>query len=440
MLDLTVQDQTSNLIGNENKSMSAVSNCKVNAVEEKDNADKIIEEKLDESIEIIGESMQNSNVHMSTELVSESTEHVSESTENLPHSERILLNVSGSRYETYVETLERFPTTLLGDLRKRQKFYSNGEYYFDRNRVVFDSILFFYQSFGRLTRPSNVPMSIFENECRYFDLPDEAIVSMKTKEGFLLDIGDLKPARTRRQKIWYIIQYPESSKNAMVFSIVSIIISTISVFLGFIESIPSVQKSSAENQQFLFIVDFLVTLWFVIEITVSILAAPISRTIRRPMTYIDFIGSYPYLFFLMSTGVNDFPVIKFCRICRLFKLMRLFRIFTSSKRTETLTRILASSLPELFLLFLCLMIIVFLGASLIYMIESRVPGSQFTSVPACSWWALQTVVVLGYGDLVPETPEGKLLASVFMICGVTTISLPVLSVASKFLKIYEVNL
>jgi len=161
------------------------------------------------------------------------------------------------------------------------------------------------------------------------------------------------------------------------------------------------------------------------------------------MTYIDLVSSYPYLITMLvcrgSPAGFLLIIFQFCRVFRVVRLLRLFKLFTSSRQADVMGRILVSSLRELFLLFLCLLMIIFLGASFMFMIESRVPGSQFSSIPACSWWALQTVVVLVYGDLVPTTEGGKLLAAVFMICGATTIALPVLSVATKFLNIYEAN-
>ena len=71
----------------------------------------------------------------------------------LPHAEpfhiadRVIINVSGLRFETRMSTLDRFPETLLGDARKRNKYYDRlrDEYFFDRDRTSFDSILYYYQ-------------------------------------------------------------------------------------------------------------------------------------------------------------------------------------------------------------------------------------------------------------------------------------------------------
>jgi len=83
-------------------------------------------------------------------------------------------------------------------------------------------------------------MSIFESECRYFELPDDAIASMKEREGYLLDLTKelLSPAQTAREKIWYVLQFPDSSRTAFVYVVFSLIVSVMSVVLILTESMP----------------------------------------------------------------------------------------------------------------------------------------------------------------------------------------------------------
>ena len=61
---------------------------------------------------------------------------------------RVVLNISGDIYETLETTLRRFPNTLLGSESKRRMYFcdTSKQYFFDRSRLFFDAILFFYQS------------------------------------------------------------------------------------------------------------------------------------------------------------------------------------------------------------------------------------------------------------------------------------------------------
>ena len=85
--------------------------------------------------------------------------------------------MSGLRFETQLRTLNQFPDTLLGDPARRIRYFDplRNEYFFDRNRPCFDAILYYYQSGGRLRRPVNVPLDVFSEEIKFYELGDAAI-------------------------------------------------------------------------------------------------------------------------------------------------------------------------------------------------------------------------------------------------------------------------
>lgn len=86
--------------------------------------------------------------------------------------DKVIINVSGLRFETRASTLQRYPRTLLGDKQRRAEYfdYMNNEYFFEQHRSSFEAILYFYQSGGRLTRPEHIPAEIFLEEIKFFDL------------------------------------------------------------------------------------------------------------------------------------------------------------------------------------------------------------------------------------------------------------------------------
>ena len=102
----------------------------------------------------------------------------------------LVFNVSGMKYETLRATLERFPRTLLGNQRRRDKYFvtSKKAYFFDRCKQSFEAILFYYQTGGILTRPPAIPMGRFEEEVVFYELGDEVLKSLWKEEGFLGDM------------------------------------------------------------------------------------------------------------------------------------------------------------------------------------------------------------------------------------------------------------
>ena len=92
--------------------------------------------------------------------------------------EKVSLNVRCRLYETFPETLARFPNTLLGCLEKRNVFYETRtrQYSFGlRDLSSFDAILFYYQSNGILCRPADVPSQPFYDEICFFHLHESVI-------------------------------------------------------------------------------------------------------------------------------------------------------------------------------------------------------------------------------------------------------------------------
>ena len=82
-----------------------------------------------------------------------------------------------------------------------------------------------------------------------------------------------------------------------------------------------------------------------------------------------------------------------------------------------------------------------------YLLEMHGPGDAgggrvgggFDSIPASLWWSVQTITSVGYGDLIPCSLTGRLSASCFMLLGVATISLPILTIVTQFAVLYPKN-
>nr|AAW27338.1 SJCHGC03130 protein [Schistosoma japonicum] len=139
-------------------------------------------------------------------------------------TERLVINVSGLRFETQVQTVNQFPDTLLGNPNKRNHYYDplRNEYFFDRNRSSFDGILYFYQSGGRLRRPVNVPIDVFNEEIKFYELGDEALAKYREEEGFIKEEPKILPRNRFQRQVWLLFEYPESSLAARILAIGSV--------------------------------------------------------------------------------------------------------------------------------------------------------------------------------------------------------------------------
>jgi voltage-gated potassium channel len=97
--------------------------------------------------------------------------------------------------------------------------------------------------------------------------------------------------------------------------------------------------------------------------------------------------------------------------------------------------LLAALQAERRALFGCLVILtgaVLLFASLLYAIERNVQPEKFGTIPQAMWWAIVTLGTVGYGDVVPVTPLGKMVSVFAIVVGFAMIALPVAIISSAF--------
>jgi len=91
---------------------------------------------------------------------------------------RVVLNVGGKKFETLIDTLQKFPETMLGAMFSTRCGISlavpdeNGEYFFDRDPKLFDIVLNFYRH-GKIIIPSNRSYDMVKEELDFFGISIE---------------------------------------------------------------------------------------------------------------------------------------------------------------------------------------------------------------------------------------------------------------------------
>ncbi|GKQ53211.1 cyclic nucleotide-binding protein [Bradyrhizobium sp. Ce-3] len=110
--------------------------------------------------------------------------------------------------------------------------------------------------------------------------------------------------------------------------------------------------------------------------------------------------------------------------------------FLKLVRYSTAMRSLLAALhAERRTLFGCVVILtgaVLLFAALLYAIEHKVQPDKFGTMPQAMWWAIVTLGTVGYGDVVPVTPLGRIVTVVAIVVGFAMIALPVAIISTAF--------
>jgi voltage-gated potassium channel len=120
---------------------------------------------------------------------------------------------------------------------------------------------------------------------------------------------------------------------------------------------------------------------------------------------------------------------------RILRLFRLFDIFSKSRfllPTNTLIQTIIKQRNALLGSQIMVISILLVVSTFIYFLESSVQPDVFGSIPSTMWWGIATLTTVGYGDVVPMTGLGKLLASFTMLVGIGMFALPAAILASAY--------
>jgi len=120
---------------------------------------------------------------------------------------------------------------------------------------------------------------------------------------------------------------------------------------------------------------------------------------------------------------------------RILRLFRLFDIFSQSRfllATNTLIKTIIKQRNALLGSQVMVISILLVVSTFIYFLESTVQPDVFGSIPSTMWWGIATLTTVGYGDVVPMTDLGKLLASFTMLVGIGMFALPAAILASAY--------
>ena len=120
------------------------------------------------------------------------------------------------------------------------------------------------------------------------------------------------------------------------------------------------------------------------------------------------------------------------RVVLVLRMIRFLKITRYSPAMRSLLDVLYSERRALFGCFVILLGSTLIAAAAMHIVEGRAQPDKLGTLPDALWWAITTLSTVGYGDVVPITAPGRLIASVTMFVGLIMIALPVGIVANAF--------
>lgn len=251
-----------------------------------------------------------------------------------------------------------------------------------------------------------------------------------------MNIVDNSGLNKTRKRIFDIIQIGKNTdRPSRIFDIfiAAVIIANISVL--FLETFQSLSRFFNLFHTIdivtvsVFIVEYLLRIW-----TADFLypeqkrGVAIFRYVTSANGVIELLTILPFFFL---SGVVVFRMLRVVRIFHLFRLNSHYDSFSVIRTVldEKKNQILSS---------LFIISVVMLAASLLmYNVENQAQPESFDNAFSGIWWAVSTILTIGYGDIYPITVMGKLLGVIIAFLGVFAVALPTGIISAGFVEQYQ---
>ncbi len=229
---------------------------------------------------------------------------------------------------------------------------------------------------------------------------------------------EFMPARESGwRNLWYRRIYHHDAPDERNFDLWLILAILASVAVVMVDSVTSIK---ARWHEILTIAEWGFTILFTLEYFLRL------ATVRQPWRYatsffgvIDLLAILPTYLSLVLVGGNYLMVIRVLRLLRVFRVLKLVEY---SSEAGVLVGSLLRSRRKIFVFICALLTIVVIFGALMYVIEG--PERGFTSIPTGMYWAVVTMATVGFGDIAPTTPFGRLVTSILILIGYSIIAVP----------------
>ncbi len=232
-----------------------------------------------------------------------------------------------------------------------------------------------------------------------------------------------KPGHGWRRRLFTVI-FESETPGGRRFDLILIVVILASVAVVLLDSVAPIARRHGTLLQ---VLEWIFTVAFTLEYLARL------ASVRRPLRYatsfygvIDLLALLPTYLAVIEPALGALIDVRVLRLLRVFRIFKLSR-YAAEYRARAEAMVASRRKISVFLGFVLLMVLV--SGTLMYVVEG--PEHGFTSIPVAMYWAVSTMTTVGFGDLVPKTDLGRLIASVMMLSGWGVLAVPTGIVTSE---------
>jgi voltage-gated potassium channel len=241
-------------------------------------------------------------------------------------------------------------------------------------------------------------------------------------------------AHIRRRTYEVLEPWKPGDRASLIVESTLVLLIVLNVVAVILESVPSI--GFAHTRLFdhmeltsiaIFTIEYLLRVWSSVEdpgMAQRTATGARLRFLVTPLAVIDLIAIAPfYLSYVVGIDL---------RVLRVLRVMRILKLTRYSPAINLLVSVFRQEAGAFGAALFILLIVMMFASCGIYLVEHRVQPEAFGSIPAAMWWAVSTLTTVGYGDVTPTTPWGKVFGACVTIVGIGMVALPSGLLASGF--------
>lgn len=236
-----------------------------------------------------------------------------------------------------------------------------------------------------------------------------------------------------RASVWDLMSEPDSSSAA---KLISIAILLLIVFSSTTFCLETMDEFDDDMSTMIFEYgEYICIAAFTLEYVVKILTAPDAWCFfKAPMNLVDLVAILPFFVEVLAQGVGGLGSTRILRVVRLVRVFRVLKLGGRFSKMQVVVSAVWDSMDMLGMLGFLLLLSMILFSTLIYYCENGVVDEPdpFRSIPSSFWWCIVTLMTVGYGDVVPNTTSGQLVASLAMLASIIILALPISVIGANF--------
>lgn len=253
-------------------------------------------------------------------------------------------------------------------------------------------------------------------------------------------IGDKVMSKSRKKRIFDIIQIGnDEDRVSRGFDILIMTVILVNLFLAVFETF----ENAARYQDILNIAELVTVIIFTVEYilrvwTADYLYSDDENRWRAMLRYVlSFSGIVDLLSFLPYYLPVFFPagIVAF-RMFRVIRILRLFRINAYYDAFNVITSVLKNKKDQLLSSIFIILVLMTASSLCMYSLEHEAQPEVFRNAFSGFWWAVSTLLTVGYGDIYPITMLGRLSGICITMLGVGMVAIPTGILSAGFVEQY----